>query len=68
MSKKCNCGYDINHPKIIHRSEYSTWGWFLITILGLSAKPKKVNFECSECGDIISVATDPKVLDKFVGR
>ena len=68
MNKICKCGYDINHPKIVHKSEYSKWGWFLFTGLGLSAKPKIVNFVCSECDETISVTTDPKILNKYVGR
>lgn len=68
MSDVCKCGYDINHPKVIHKSEYSKFGWFLFTILGLSAKPRKVTFICSDCNQTISITSDPKILQKFVGR
>ena len=68
MENLCKCGNDINHLKVIHKSEYSKWGWFLFTVLGLSAKPKSVKFVCSDCKDTISVSTDPKILKKYIGR
>ncbi|MBK8944304.1 MAG: hypothetical protein IPM32_03440 [Ignavibacteriae bacterium] len=68
MNKVCKCGHDINHPIVIHESEYSKWGWFLFTILGLSAKPKSVKFICSKCNEIIFSTSEPKILKKFVGR
>ena len=68
MNYLCKCGRDISHPKILHETEYSKWGWFLLTILGLSAKPKLVKFKCPDCGDEILATDDPDVLSKFVGR
>ena len=68
MSKICRCGYDINNSSIIHETDYSGWGWFLFTILGLSAKPKLVRFICSKCGEEIKRTNDPKILNNYVGR
>jgi hypothetical protein len=68
MENKCKCGYEIEHNKVVHETEYTKWGWFLFTILGLSAKPSKVKFICSECGEIILETREPAVLSKFVGR
>ena len=68
MNKTCKCGYDINHPKIVHKCQYTKFGWFLLTILGMSAKPKKVLFVCSECNEVIDESTDPNLLKEYVGR
>lgn len=68
MNKLCKCGYDVNHPKITHKCEYSKLGWFLFTILGMSAKPKLVKFYCTECGETIGSSTEPNVLEKYIGR
>ena len=68
MNSICKCGNDIDNPKVYHKSEYSKWGWFLFTILGLSAKPTSVSFICSICEEIILVTKDKDVLKKYVGR
>ena len=68
MDKICRCGHDINHQKVEHKCQYSKFGWFLLTILGMSAKPKKVSYVCSECNEIIDESTDPKILREYVGR
>lgn len=68
MGNKCSCGHSIDHEKVIHKSDYSKFGWFLFTILGLSAQPKKVSFICSDCNEIISESNEPELLKKFIGR
>jgi len=68
MNSICKCGNSINHPKVYHNSEYSKWGWFLLTILGLSARPKSVSFICRDCKEILHVSKEREVLDKYVGR
>ncbi len=67
-TKKCTCGFDINHPKIITKTNYSSFGWFLFTILGLSAKPYRIDYYCSECEEKIHSTSEPKILKKNVGR
>ncbi len=68
MNKVCKCGHDVNHPMVIHESEYSKWGWFLFTILGLSAKPKSVKFICTKCKELIEETSDSAILMKYIGR
>jgi hypothetical protein len=68
MKKICKCGFDIEHPKVVYKTEYTKWGWFILTILGLSAKPKEIKFTCSDCGETIDTTSDPKTLSKYVGR
>ncbi len=68
MKKTCKCGNNINDPKIDHKSEYSKWGWFLLTILGMSAKPKSVKFICRDCNETILISKSNDILNKYVGR
>ena len=68
MNQVCKCGNNINHPKVYHKCNYSKWGWFLLTILGLSAKPSSVSFICSNCEQRILTSKENKILTKYVGR
>lgn len=68
MENKCSCGHSKNHPKVIHRTEYTKWGWFLFTVLGLSAKPKKVNFVCTKCKGTIESTQESDKLARYIGR
>lgn len=68
MINNCKCGHSVEHDKVIHKTEYTKWGWFLFTVLGLSAKPSKVKFICTECGESVKHTNDPKILKKFIGR
>ena len=63
------CEYEhkkgLNH--IDFKCHYSGWGlfWFYV---GISAKPIKVDFICSKCGNIIESSTEDEILKKYVGR
>jgi len=66
--KICKCGYKINDPHIVAKTNYSSWGWFLFTILGMSAKPISIDFICTVCGDKLESSTDQETLKRFIGR
>ena len=68
MEYNCKCGHDISHPSVMHKTEYSKLSWFLLTVLGLSAKPKIVKFICSECLETLLITSDRKILSKYIGR
>ena len=68
MNNLCKCGYGKNHSDITHKCDYTKLGWFLLTILGMSAKPKSVKFYCTKCDETIDVSTDPEILSKYIGR
>lgn len=57
ISKKCDV-----------KTYYSGWGWFLFTVIGMSAKPSKVEFIDRITGKIIGISVDPDILGRFVGR
>ena len=64
----CQCGNGISHPKVTHQTHYSKWGWFLFTILGLSARPTLVSFQCTICNEIFHSTNNKEMLKKFIGR
>jgi hypothetical protein len=68
IAEACSCGNGINHPKVIHKTQYTKWGWFLFTILGLSANPKNVSFICTNCNKKIFETNNKELLKKYVGR
>ena len=68
IKNNCVCQSDVSNVKLIHKTTYSKFGWFLLTILGLSAKPKRVDFTCPNCKKIVSSTSDPKILAQYIGR
>lgn len=50
------------------KTHYSGFGWFLFSVIGMSAKPIKVEFIDRETGEIAGSSEDPGILKKFVGR
>ncbi|RMD51582.1 MAG: hypothetical protein D6830_00015 [Ignavibacteria bacterium] len=66
--KKCKCGNDRNSKQVNHKCHYSGFGWFLFSILGMSAKPVRVDFTCNNCGETFEKCTDPQVLKQYAGR
>ena len=53
---------------ITFKTHYSGFGWFLFTVIGMSAKPNKVEFISEKTGEILRTTTDPEELKKYVGR
>ena len=63
---KHNCGDNKSYP-VKFECTYSGLGWLLFSI-GMSAKPTRVDFICSNCKEIIESSSDPQILKKYVGR
>jgi hypothetical protein len=66
--KKCTCGNDKNSKATVHKCHYSSMGWILLSLVGMSAKPIKVDFTCTKCGETFESSTDPEVLKQYAGR
>lgn len=66
--KKCSCGNDRNSKGVVHKTHYSAAGWLLLSLIGMSAKPVKVEFTCTKCGKTFESSVDPAVLKMFTGR
>lgn len=61
--KKCKCGHDLDSPMVSPSGEYTFGGWFLI-LLGISAKPTAIRFQCRKCDQLLLRTTDPKVIEE----
>jgi|GEM_PF-4031875 len=60
--------YESNKTKYERKSVYSGFGWFLVTIIGMSALPTKIEFYDKETGKLVSIFTDEETRKKYVGR
>ena len=61
----CSCGHDRNHTLVRKKGEYSFWGWLALG-MGATVVPRKLNFFCQKCGELIESTTDPDILNKEV--
>jgi hypothetical protein len=68
MPNKNFAEYSQNPDQYEIKTHYSGWGWFLFTIIGMSAKPSKVEFIDRISGEIVESTTNPDITKKFVGR
>jgi len=62
----CNCGHDRYHPMVSPHLEYSAWGSFWITVMGVSAVPLRARFRCRRCKQTFDFSDDPVELKKFM--
>ncbi|KUG26139.1 hypothetical protein ASZ90_004033 [hydrocarbon metagenome] len=60
--------YDSNKTKYERKSVYSGLGWFLVTIVGMSALPSKIEFYEKKTGKLAASFTDEATRKKYVGR
>lgn len=65
--ERCACGYSKSNQRIQHKCEYSGWGQLFYWI-GISAIPKRVNYFCTVCGEVIESTNEPRILKQYVGR
>ncbi len=62
VGKKCACGHTRDDPKVAQEPEYTLWGWILLSVLGISAKPDHIVFRCTQCRQKLGVSRDPALL------
>ncbi|HET55670.1 MAG TPA: hypothetical protein ENN33_10700 [Ignavibacteria bacterium] len=60
--------YESDKTKYERKSVYSGLGWFLVTIIGMSALPIKIEFYEKDTGKLAAVFTDEVTRKKYVGR
>mgnify|MGYP005850071099 CR=1 FL=1 len=51
-----------------YKIHYSKLGWFLITFIGMSAKPIQIDVYERSTSKLIASITDDEFLTKFIGR
>lgn len=47
---------------------YSGLGWFIVTFIGMSALPKRIEFYEKETGKLVASFDDEVTRKKYVGR
>jgi hypothetical protein len=62
----CPCGHDKHHVMVSANPDYTFGGWVL-NLIGISAHPRAVNFECRRCGKRIERSTDPADMARTIG-
>lgn len=62
--KRCSCGHDINHPRIVAEPHYNWFAGFFF-MLGISAPVKEVAFYCEKCGTVLQVSKDREIRRKY---
>lgn len=63
-NKTCHCGYHRDHPAIQEEPEYTTWGWIMLSMLGMTPRPDHISFRCMYCRKELGRSRDPKLLAK----
>lgn len=51
-----------------YKIHYSKLGWFLITFIGMSAKPIKIDIYERSTNKFVTSITDSEFLKNFIGR
>jgi hypothetical protein len=51
-------------PAIQEEPEYGTLGWILLSIFGITPRPKYISFRCMYCREELGTSTSPKLLAK----
>ena len=60
--KTCRCGHGKNHPMVVREADYSLWGWILLSLAGMTPKPKQILFRCTLCRTVIATSRNPRDL------
>ena len=64
--KTCRCGHTYDHYMVSPKCEYSGWGWFWVSFMGVSTRPVKASYVCRVCKEMIFETTDAKHLDRLI--
>lgn len=60
--RTCHCGHHIGDPAIVEQPEYTTWGWILLSIFGMTPRPDHISFRCTYCRQELGRSRSPALL------
>lgn len=60
--------FEKNKSKYERKSVYSGFGWLLVTFVGISALPKRIEFYEKESGELAASFDDEKTRKEYIGR
>ncbi len=62
----CFCGNDRFHYMVTAIPTFTTWGHFWVVLMGVSANPIRVDFQCRVCKEKFDFTTKQSELEKFL--
>lgn len=60
--RRCHCGHRRGDPEIQEEPEFTTWGWLMLSMLGMTPRPHHIVFRCMYCRAELGTSRDPKLL------
>jgi hypothetical protein len=63
-SERCRCGHDRSHYMVTPAPVYGVGGWARVFI-GISTRPKRIEYHCRRCDEVISETTAAAELDSY---
>ena len=63
FEERCRCGHDRKHHMVSAVATYTTWGQFWLSLMGVSAKPIRIDYRCRICKETFDFTTDPRILN-----
>lgn len=61
----CGCGYGLDHVMVSQVPDYTAWQSFCVFFLGVSASPRRIEYQCRVCREVFHTTTDPEVLEGY---
>ena len=58
--KTCRCGYHKHDPHVVPQCRYNWFGWVRL-VMGVTAYPEEVYYQCEKCEQIIDRTTDLEI-------
>lgn len=67
-SRACHCGHQMGDPAIEEEPEYTTWGWIILSMFGMTPRPHHIAYRCIYCRAELGQSRDPKLLARRTQR
>jgi hypothetical protein len=64
LKEQCRCGHGVDHFWIRPQKQWGGWAWLGI-MGGVRMAPRRVDYKCGRCGDILASITDAEALKRM---
>jgi len=64
VERACRCGYTRAHHMVSADPQYTVLGWLKL-VAGITSRPKKIQWRCRRCDQVIASTTDAAALDTY---
>ena len=61
----CPCGYGIGHLMVSELAVFSAWGTFMAFFMGVTTRPKRIDYQCRVCKTVLYSTTDDAKLAAY---